>query len=37
MPTEAKLGIFWWCVYSDGKGTFKGPLKVLCVALTKGA
>lgn len=25
------------CVYSDGKGTLKGPLKVLCVALTKGA
>lgn len=24
-------------VYSDGKGTLKGRLKALCVALTKGA
>lgn len=37
MPTEAKMGRFLVCVYSDGKGTLKGPLKALCVALTKGA
>ena len=30
-------GRFLACVYSNGKGTLKGPLKVLCVALTKGA
>lgn len=30
-------GHFLVCVYSDGNGTLKGPLKALCVALTKGA
>ena len=30
-------GHFLVCAYSDGKSALKGRLKVLCVALTKGA
>lgn len=35
---KSEDGHFLVCVvYSDGKGAFKGRLKALCVALTKGA